>query len=221
MPDARQALGPAGGRFRSFLTGTDRMPAVLMFFYLIFDDDKQRYYNITAGAAYFMNHFRDFILILKSNSTPMKKILFLVVFALFAMADLNVNGQKVNGDSFTFPKGKTEWSDTIYKKLLTKEMAKKGVNAVTLAIRYKYVKTLDEGNWYEIEITNKSADTKVKFKVSSKNSQGKYTVKLDPKQTKVIDKLYWHSNKMNDQVAVDRDGDYINPLFDELFQDRY
>jgi hypothetical protein len=99
-------------------------------------------------------------------------------------------------------------------------MAKKGIRPVEIGIRYKFVNSVNEGNWYEIEITNKSPDTKIKFRVSSTNNQDNYTVRLDPKQTKVIDKLYWHSNTAA-KGLTDTDGDSINPLFDEILEERY
>jgi hypothetical protein len=150
----------------------------------------------------------------------MKKKIFLLMIAFGMLAYFHVNGQKVNGKPFSFPKGKTEWSDTVYKKLLTKQMAKKGIRPVEIGIRYKFVNSVNEGNWYEIEITNKSPDTKIKFRVSSTNNQDNYTVRLDPKQTKVIDKLYWHSNTAA-KGLTDTDGDSINPLFDEILEERY
>ncbi|MCX6244825.1 MAG: hypothetical protein NTU98_08985 [Bacteroidetes bacterium] len=151
----------------------------------------------------------------------MKKSLFLALFALIVLACLQVDGQKVNGKPFSFPNGKTEWSDTVYKKLLTKQMAKNGLSPVVLGIRYKFVNAANEGNWYEIEITNTSPETKVKFKVSSNHNQDNYTIRLDPKQTKVIDKLYWHSKSMLTQEANNNEGEYINPLFDEILEERY
>jgi len=152
----------------------------------------------------------------------MKKIVSLLVIAIVTLAFFHVNGQTVNGKPFSFPKGKTEWSDTIYKKLLTKEMADKGTTAVLIAIRYKFVKSVPEGNIYQIEITNKSKETKIKFKVISNKSQDKFTVELDPLQTKVLEKLYWKSSMVNAQGLPDPEGEYINPLLDELnSQERY
>jgi len=151
----------------------------------------------------------------------MKKIIFLFLITIGMLANIPVEGQKVNGKTFSFPRGKAEWSDTVFKKLLTKEMAKKSIKPVVIGIRYKFVKSVDEGNWYEIEITNKSPQTKIKFKVSSNHNQDNYTVRLDPKQTKVIERLYWRPNIMNTQGVTDTDGDYINPLFDEILQERY
>jgi hypothetical protein len=100
-------------------------------------------------------------------------------------------------------------------------MARKSIKPVMIGIRYKFVKSVDEGNLYEIEITNKSPQTKIKFKVSANHNQDNYTVRLDPKQTKVIERLYWRPNVINTQGVTDTDGDYINPLFDEILQERY
>jgi len=151
----------------------------------------------------------------------MKKILFLIFITLSMMAFSQSNGQKVNGQTFSFPKGKTEWSDTIHKNLLTKEMAKEGLKAVPIGIRYKFVKSVEEGNWYAIEISNRSADTKIKFRVVEKHNQDAYTVRLDPKQTKVIQKLYLRSNKINSQDLEGANDTYLNQLLDEMEEPRY
>ena len=114
------------------------------------------------------------------------------------------NGQKLNGQSFSFPKGKTEWSDTIYRRLLTKKMKKDGQQPVLMAFRYKMIKDTNEGQWYEIEITNKSKITKIKFKVTSRNNEDIYTVRLDPMETKEIQKFYW---KVRPGSAAIQEGD--------------
>jgi len=137
------------------------------------------------------------------------------------MAFSRADGQQVNGQTFSFPKGKTEWSDTVYKKLLTKEMVREGLRAVPIGIRYKFIKSVEEGNWYAIEISNISADTKVKFRVVEKHNQDAYTVSLDPKQTKVIRKLYLRPNKINSQNLDDANSAYLNQLFDEMEETRY
>jgi CRISPR/Cas system-associated exonuclease Cas4 (RecB family) len=137
------------------------------------------------------------------------------------MAFSQTEGQNVNGQTFSFPKGKGEWSDTIYKKLLTKEMAKEGLKAVPVGIRYKFIKSVEEGNWYAIEISNRSAETKVKFRVVEKHNQNAYSVSLDPKQTKVIQKLYLKSNKIDSQNMDDANSAYLNQLLDEMEEPRY
>ena len=137
------------------------------------------------------------------------------------MAFSQTEGQNVNGQTFSFPKGKGEWSDTIYKKLLTKEMAKEGLKAVPVGIRYKFIKSVEEGNWYAIEISNRSAETKVKFRVVEKHNQNAYSVSLDPKQTKVIQKLYLKSNKIDSQNMDDANSAYQNQLLDEMEEPRY
>ena len=151
----------------------------------------------------------------------MKKILFLLSFTLCMMAFSRADGQRVNGQTFSFPKGKGEWSDTIYKKLLTKVMAKEGLKAIPIGIRYKFIKSVEEGNWYAIEISNMSADTKVKFRVVEKHNQDAYTVRLDPKQSKVIQKLYVRSKKVDQQNIEDANDAYLNQLFDEMEEPRY
>jgi hypothetical protein len=151
----------------------------------------------------------------------MKKILFLLYFLISLAAFSQADGQKLNGQTFSFPKGKTNWSDTIYKKLLTKEMAKEGIKAVPIGIRYKFVKSVDEGNWYAIEITNKSTDTKIKFRVVEKHNQDAYTVRLDPKQTKVIQKLYLKSKAVDSQNLENANDSYLDQLFDEMEEPRY
>ena len=151
----------------------------------------------------------------------MNKILFSLFVTLSMMAFSRADGQQVNGQTFSFPKGKTEWSDTVYKKLLTKEMVREGLRAVPIGIRYKFIKSVEEGNWYAIEISNISADTKVKFRVVEKHNQDAYTVSLDPKQTKVIRKLYLRSNKIDSQNLDDANSAYLNQLFDEMDETRY
>jgi CRISPR/Cas system-associated exonuclease Cas4 (RecB family) len=151
----------------------------------------------------------------------MKKILFFISVTLSMTAFSRADAQQVNGQTFSFPKGKTEWSDTIYKKLLTKEMAKEGLKAVPIGIRYKFIKSVEEGNWYAIEISNQSPDAKVKFRVVEKHNQNAYTVSLDPKQTKVIRKLYLRSNKIDSQNLDDANSAYLNQLFDEMDETRY
>ena len=131
------------------------------------------------------------------------------------------DGQQVNGQVFSFSKGKTEWSDTIFKKLRTKEMVKEGQKAVPIGIRYKFIKSVEEGNWYAIEIFNMSADTKIKFRVVEKHNQDAYTVKLNPKQTKVIEKLYLRSGKSDQKDMDDMNTDYLDKLLDEMQDTRY
>jgi hypothetical protein len=151
----------------------------------------------------------------------MKKFLFFLSLIVSISAFSQAKGQKVNGQTFSFPKGKTEWSDTIFKKLLTKEMAKEKIMAVPIAIRYKLLKSVDEGNWYAIEITNLSAVTKIKFRVVEKRNQDAYTIKLDPKQAKVISKLYLRSNRTNAQDLDNENDSYLNQLLDEMDEPRY
>jgi len=151
----------------------------------------------------------------------MKKILFFLFISLCVMIFSRADGQKVNGQTFSFPNGKTEWSDTIHKKLLTKEMAKEGLKAVPIGIRYKFIKSVEEGNWYAIEITNRSPDTKVKFRVVEKHNQDAYTIRLDPKQTKVIQKLYLRPGKLDSENTDDANSAYLNQLLDEMDETRY
>lgn len=151
----------------------------------------------------------------------MKRILLILVLILNLMSFSIVQGQKVNGQTFKFPNGKGEWSDTVYKKLLTKEMAKEGHKAVPIAIRYKFMNSVEEGNWYSIEITNRSTDTKIKFRVVEKRNQDAYTVRLDPRQTKVIRKLYQRSKELDSQNLDDANSAYLNQLFDEMDETRY
>ena len=114
--------------------------------------------------------------------------------------------------------GKAEWSDTLYKKLRTKQMVKDSVGAVLLAIRYKFVKEIETGKWYEIEITSKSPDTKVKFKVRSGRNQEVFTVKLNPGQTKNIRKFYWTTGQKNAASPDREDKDYIYYPLEELLE---
>jgi CRISPR/Cas system-associated exonuclease Cas4 (RecB family) len=137
------------------------------------------------------------------------------------LAFSRANGQKVNGQAFSFPNGKGEWSDTIHKKLLTKDMAKAGLKAVPITIRYKFMNSVDEGNWYSIEISNRSADTKIKFRVVEKHNQDAYTIRLDPKQTKVIRKLYLKSKAVDSQNLDNANSEYLDQLFDEMDEPRY
>ena len=151
----------------------------------------------------------------------MKKILFFLSVTFFLMAFSRADAQQVNGQIFNFPNGKTEWSDTVYKKLLTKEMAKEGLKAVPVGIRYKFIKSDEDGNWYAIEISNLSADTKVKFRVVEKHNQAAYTVSLEQKQTKVIQKFYLRSNKTETQNQDNANSTYLNQLYDEMDETRY
>jgi hypothetical protein len=151
----------------------------------------------------------------------MKKILFLLSVTVCLISFSKADAQKVNGQTFSFPNGKTEWSDTVYKKVLTKEMAKEGLKAVPIGIRYKFIKSVDEGNWYAIEISNISTDAKVKFRVVEKNNQEAYTVSLDPKQTKVIQKLYLRTATMDAQNQDNTNSGYLNQLLDEMDETRY
>jgi len=121
----------------------------------------------------------------------MKKIV-VILPAFIMMLMFTVNGQQVNGQKVNFPKGKENWSDTIFKKLLTKQMKKDGVKPVLLAIRVKIVHESSTGRWYDMEITNKSVDQKVKFDVS--NHKNEYTVRLKPNQTRIIELLNWRSS---------------------------
>jgi len=118
----------------------------------------------------------------------MKKVM-VILPALFMMLLFTVNGQQVNGQKVSFPKGKESWSDTIFKKLLTKQMKNDGMKPVLLGIRVKMVNQSSSGKWYNMEITNKSVDQKVKFDISNRKDQ--YTVRLKPHQTKVVELLNW------------------------------
>ena len=111
--------------------------------------------------------------------------------ALVMMLIFTVNGQQVNGQKVNFPKGKENWSDTIFKKLLTKEMKKDGIKPVLLGIRIKIVNQTSTGKLYNMEITNKSGDQKVKFDIS--NHKNVFTVKLKPHQSKVVEFLNWQT----------------------------
>ena len=151
----------------------------------------------------------------------MNKILFFLCVAICMITFNRAEGQQVNGQTFSFPNGKGEWSDTVYKKLLTKEMAKEGLKAVPIGIRYKFIKSVEEGNWYAIEISNNSSDTKIKFRVVEKHNQDAYTVSLYPKQTKVIQKLYLKSGNVDSQNLDNANSAYLNQLFDEMEEPRY
>jgi hypothetical protein len=150
----------------------------------------------------------------------MKKHAFILVMAFFLVMSGTLKCQQLNGQTFNFSKGKKEWSDTVYKKLRTKDMVKKGTPAVLLGIRYRYLSTVEAGNWYEIEISNKSADTKVKFNVSSGKDQEVYTVRLDPKQTKVIRKLYWQSRPMGTRTTPSDDNEYLSYPLEDIIENR-
>jgi hypothetical protein len=151
----------------------------------------------------------------------MKKIFLLLSVAACLFSVSRIEAQQINGESFTFPNGKTEWSDTVYKKVLTKEMQKEGQSAVLVGIRYKFVKSVEEGNWYAIEISNKSTESRLKFRVVEKRNQDAYTVTLDPKQTKVIQKLYLKSGKIDAQNQDNANSGYINQLMEEMDETRY
>jgi len=150
----------------------------------------------------------------------MKKFIVIFAFAIAVLGFSPLIGQQLNGQPFTFKKGKTEWSDTIYKKLLTKKMSKEGLKPVLLAIRYKLDRKVEEGNWYQIEITNKSHDTKIKFNVSSSHNQDVFTVKLAPSQTKVIKKLYYKTKSLGTDDMQDNDADFFISPYEEILQNR-
>jgi hypothetical protein len=149
----------------------------------------------------------------------MKKLITVSAFILIFLGISHLSGQQLNGQRFTFQKGKSEWSDTIYKKLLTKQMKEKGQKAVLLAIRYKLDQVVDEGNWYQIEITNKSHDTKVKFDVSSSHKQEVFTVKLNPDQTKIFRKLYFKKQVGTHNMQDNENEFYISP-YEDLLENR-
>jgi len=151
----------------------------------------------------------------------MKKVLFFLSFIISLAAFSQADGQKINGQTLSFPRGKTEWSDTIHKNMLTKEMAKEGLKAVPIGIRYKFIKSVEEGNWYIIEITNNSPETKIRFRVIEKNHLNAYTMKLDPKQTKVIEKLYLKPKALEAQNLDNANDSYLNQLYDEMEELRY
>ncbi len=150
----------------------------------------------------------------------MKKTVLILAFTITMMGISPLIGQQLNGQHFTFQKGKTDWSDTIYKKLLTKKMAKDGQKPVLLAIRYKFDKTVDEGNWYQIEITNKSKDEKIKFNVTSSHNQEIFTVKLKPSETKVVKKLYYKTKVLGQEQMEDTDDNIMISPIEEILQNR-
>ena len=150
----------------------------------------------------------------------MKKIVLILAFSITMIGISPLIGQQLNGQHFTFTKGKTDWSDTIYKKLLTKKMAKDGQKPVLLAIRYKFDRTVEEGNWYQIEITNKSKDQKIKFDVTASHNQEVYTVKLNPNQTKIFKKLYYRSKIIGQEGMQDTDDNILISPFEEILQNR-
>ena len=150
----------------------------------------------------------------------MKKIVLIFAFAIALMGFSPLIGQQLNGQAFTFKKDKTDWSDTIYKKLLTKKMAKDGQKSVLLAIRYKFDRAVEDGNWYQIEITNKSKDQKVKFNVVSSHNQDVFTVKLNPNQTRVFSKLYYRTRAAGQEYMQDTDDNILISPIEEILQNR-
>jgi hypothetical protein len=151
----------------------------------------------------------------------MTRIQLFLTLAISLIVLENVKSQNVNGQAFSFPAGKTEWSDTIYKKLRTKKMAKDGMAPVLLAIRYKVIKQEKRELWYDLEITNKSPDTKVKFKVAMNHNQDAFTVKLGPNQTRVIEKLNWVIRMKDSTGEEDNDWDNLFNPYEEIMQNRY
>ena len=149
----------------------------------------------------------------------MQKTVFITLFTAGMMIFGTVSAQRLNGEVFTFRAGKYEWSDTVHKKLLTKEMAKTGAKPVPLAIRYKMLKKVEDGKWYRLEITNESKDTKIKFKVSSNHSQELYSIKLNPGQTKLIEKFALNRNTLETTLPGEED-EYNDLFLDENVQNR-
>ncbi|MDP4282404.1 MAG: hypothetical protein Q8867_09695, partial [Bacteroidota bacterium] len=113
-----------------------------------------------------------------------------------------------------------EWSDTLFRRLLTKQMAKEGIHPVLIAIRCKFLNKEAEGSWYQIEITNKSKDTKIRFNVHASHGQDIYTVKLTPGQTRTFRKFYWRQNVLNPNGISQEDDELYDPLLEELLQNR-
>jgi hypothetical protein len=150
----------------------------------------------------------------------MKKLILIFAFIIILLGVFPAFAQQINGQRFTFKNGNTEWSDTIYKKLLTKKMAKEGQKPVLLGIRYKSDKVVDEGKWYLIEITNKSKSEKVKFNVATSHSQEIFPIKLGPGETKVIKKLYYKNTNLNASGHQDDDYDYLISPYEEILQNR-
>ncbi|MCK9203662.1 MAG: hypothetical protein M0P58_04390 [Bacteroidales bacterium] len=139
----------------------------------------------------------------------MKKVFSSLLLILCLAAFSQVNGQKVNGNSFSFPEGKNAWSDTVFRKLQTKDMKDNNIQPVPLALRYKFLKQFSDGFRYAIEITNMSPDIKIKFRVTSKKGGESYTIRLDPRQTKVFKKSHWRANPNVSHGVSDRDSDYF------------
>jgi hypothetical protein len=155
------------------------------------------------------------------KQVDMRKIIGFLFLTLVLALPHRSEAQQINGQTFRFPNGKTEWSDTVYKKILTKQMAKEGMSSVLIGIRYKLIKSSDEGSLYAIEVTNKSPDSKVKFRVVEKKNQDAYTVSLDPKQTKVFQKLYLRTGTIDAQNIDNANSGYLNQLLDEMDEPRY
>jgi len=120
----------------------------------------------------------------------MKRSLVLLTIFLSLMALTRVYGQKVNGRSFIFPEGKKSWSDTLFRKLQTKQMADQNIQPVLLGIRYRYVKPLADGFQYDVEIINTSPVTKLKFKVVSKRGMESFTIRLKPGEARIFHRTY-------------------------------
>ena len=128
------------------------------------------------------------------------------------------NAQQVNGQALNFPKGKADWSDTVYKQLQTKKMAKEGIHAVPMTIRYKFIKKLDDGLIYQIEFTNKSHETPVKFNVTSNHRMDVFTIKLKPGQSKVVEKKYWRKVIPGSTDDRGEDGEFMIPPLEEILE---
>lgn len=139
----------------------------------------------------------------------MKKYIILLLMILGVTSITPVVGQKVNGKNFSFPEGKDGWSDTVFRKLQTAAMKEKAIQPVTLALRYRLLKEYSDGYRYAIEITNTSNDIPVKFKVTSAKGKESYTIRLDPKQTKVWKKSHWRTTTTASRTVTDRESDYF------------
>lgn len=119
----------------------------------------------------------------------MKTIKVLILILAIALAAGSANAQKLNGENIKFPNGNREWSDTIFKKMLTAEMKEKGQKSVLLAIRVKILDETQSGRLYNLEITNKSDQQKVSFDIVNQNNIT--PVRLKPGQTRVFEMLKW------------------------------
>jgi len=138
------------------------------------------------------------------------------LFFLFFFLPGQSYAQKVNGRALSFPNGKTAWSDTIFMNLRTKKMVRQGLPAVKIGLQYKFVKNEVDGTLYQMGFTNCSGKTPVRFKVTASQRADIYTVRLQPGETKVIQRKKWKNTSSGSPGEAGAEDDFMMLLLEEV-----